>query len=49
VGGEVSRTTRLEVASGRLWVREGGGIERELVRNNAAVKRAEQPARVEQQ
>jgi len=35
VGGEVSRTTRLEVGSGRLWVREGGGIERELVRNTA--------------
>jgi len=32
VGGDVSRTTRLEVSSGRLWVREGGGIERELVR-----------------
>lgn len=30
VGGEVSRTTRLEVASGRMWVREGGGVEREL-------------------
>jgi chemotaxis protein CheD len=34
VGGEVSRTTRLEVESGRVWVREGGGIERELVRNH---------------
>ena len=34
VGGEVSRTTRLEVATGRLWVREGGAIERELVRNH---------------
>ena len=34
VGGDVSRTTRLEVSSGRLWVREGGGIERELVRNS---------------
>ncbi len=30
VGGEVSRTTRLEVASGRMWIREGGGVEREL-------------------
>jgi chemotaxis protein CheD len=29
VGGEVSRTTRLEVSSGRVWVREGGGLERE--------------------
>jgi len=36
VGGEVSRTIRLEVGSGRLWVREGGGIERELVRSNGA-------------
>ncbi len=36
VGGEVSRTTRLEVGSGRLWVREGGAIERELVRSNGA-------------
>lgn len=36
VGGEVSRTTRLEVSSGRLYVREGGGIERELVRNHAS-------------
>ncbi len=41
VGGEVSRTTRLEVGTGRLWVREGGGIERELVRNQAALKAAE--------
>jgi chemotaxis protein CheD len=46
VGGEVSRTTRLEVGSGRLWVREGGGIERELVRQ-AAARRVEQ--RAEQQ
>lgn len=30
VGGEVSRTTRLEVATGRMWVREGGGVDREL-------------------
>jgi chemotaxis protein CheD len=36
VGGEVSRTTRLEVGSGRLWVREGGAMERELVRSNGA-------------
>jgi chemotaxis protein CheD len=33
VGGDVSRTTRLEVSTGRLWVREGGAIERELVRS----------------
>jgi chemotaxis protein CheD len=42
VGGEVSRTTRLEVSTGRLWVREGGGIERELVRSSPASKRLEQ-------
>jgi chemotaxis protein CheD len=34
VGGEVSRTTRLEVSTGRLWVREGGAIEREVVRSS---------------
>jgi chemotaxis protein CheD len=43
VGGEISRTTRLEVGSGRLYVREGGGIERELVRNHAVARRVEQP------
>lgn len=36
VGGEVSRTTRLEAATGRLWVREGGAAERELVRSHSA-------------
>jgi len=40
VGGEVSRTTRLEVGSGRLWVREGGGIEKELVRNHEPKRRS---------
>jgi chemotaxis protein CheD len=35
VGGEVSRTTRLEVASGRMWIREGAGIEWELVEQRA--------------
>jgi chemotaxis protein CheD len=40
VGGEVSRTTRLEVGTGRLWVREGGGIERELVRNHEPKRRS---------
>lgn len=39
VGGEVSRTTRLEVASGRMWVREGAGIERELIERQAAAPR----------
>lgn len=38
VGGEVSRTTRLEVATGRMWVREGGGIEREMLEHRAAGK-----------
>jgi chemotaxis protein CheD len=38
VGGEVSRTTRLEVGTGRLWVREAGGIERELVRSHTGPK-----------
>jgi chemotaxis protein CheD len=42
VGGDVSRTTRLEVSTGRQWVREGGGVERELVRNSASAKRTEQ-------
>jgi chemotaxis protein CheD len=31
VGGEVPRTTRIEVATGRMWIREGGGVERELM------------------
>jgi chemotaxis protein CheD len=30
VGGSVSRTIRLEIGSGRLWLREAGGAEREL-------------------
>jgi chemotaxis protein CheD len=42
VGGDVSRTTRLEVSTGRQWVREGGGVERELVRNSKGPKRTEQ-------
>jgi chemotaxis protein CheD len=29
-GGEVSRTVRMEVGTGRLWVREGGRLDREL-------------------
>lgn len=40
VGGEVSRTTRLEVASGRMWIREGAGIDRELVGQRAGVRKA---------
>jgi len=38
VGGEVSRTTRLELATGRMWVREAGGIEKELAQHQAARK-----------
>jgi chemotaxis protein CheD len=41
VGGEVSRTTRLEIATGRLWVREGGAIERELLQHHASRKASE--------
>jgi len=40
VGGEISRTTRLEVATGRMWIREGGGAERELVQKHAAQSKA---------
>jgi len=39
VGGEVSRTTRLEVASGRMWVREGSGIEKELLQHRVLPKK----------
>jgi chemotaxis protein CheD len=35
VGGEVSRTTRLEIATGRMWIREGGGLEKELAEHRA--------------
>jgi chemotaxis protein CheD len=30
VGGEVSRTVRVEVGTGRVWVREGGGPEQDV-------------------
>ena len=39
VGGEISRTTRLEVGTGRVWLREGGGIERELTDHRSAPNR----------
>jgi len=39
VGGEVSRTTRLEVGTGRMWIREGGGAERELLQSHGAHKK----------
>lgn len=38
VGGEISRTVRLEVGTGRMWLREGGGVERELVQHRAPAK-----------
>ena len=42
VGGDVSRTTRLELGSGKMWIREAGEIERELLAHNApAVKSME--------
>jgi len=31
VGGGVARTTRIEAATGRMWVREGGATEREMI------------------
>jgi chemotaxis protein CheD len=40
VGGEVSRTTRMEVATGRTWVREGAGIERELSQQRPSIRKA---------
>ena len=39
VGGELSRTTRLEIGTGRVWIREGAGIERELIDHRAAMKK----------
>ena len=41
VGGEVSRTTRLDLATGRMWIREAGGIEKELTHNHSPKKAAE--------
>ena len=36
VGGEVSRTTRLDLATGRMWIREAGGVEKELMHSTLA-------------
>jgi chemotaxis protein CheD len=36
VGGEVSRTTKLEVGTGRMLIKEGAGVERELTARHAA-------------
>ncbi|HLK19422.1 MAG TPA: chemotaxis protein CheD [Bryobacteraceae bacterium] len=41
VGGEVSRTTRLDVATGRMWIREAGGVEKELVQSQSPKKAME--------
>jgi chemotaxis protein CheD len=41
VGGEVSGTTRLDLATGRMWIREAGGIEKELLQNHAPKKAME--------
>jgi len=41
VGGEVSRTTRLDLATGQMWIREAGGIEKELMQHQAPRKAAE--------
>jgi len=38
VGGNVSRTTRLELATGRMWVREGGAMERELSESGGSIR-----------
>jgi chemotaxis protein CheD len=41
VGGEVSRTIRLELVTGQLWIREAGGIEKELMQHQATKKAME--------
>ena len=41
VGGEVSRTTRLEVATGQMWIREAGGVDKELLQHKAHKKAVE--------
>jgi len=41
VGGEVSRTTRLEVATGQMWIREAGGADKELLQHKAPKKAVE--------
>ena len=38
IGGEVSRTTRLEIATGRMWVREGAGSDAELAAHGVPKK-----------
>jgi chemotaxis protein CheD len=41
VGGDVSRTIRLDLATGRLWIREAGGIEKELMQHHSPKKAME--------
>jgi chemotaxis protein CheD len=41
VGGEVSRTTRLEISTGRMWIKEGGGTDRELASHGVPRKTLE--------
>jgi chemotaxis protein CheD len=38
VGGTISRTVRLEIATGRFLLREGGGVEREMTASSSAAK-----------
>ena len=44
VGGSVSRTVRLEVATGRLWLRTAGGAEQEMAASGSRGMRAEADA-----
>ena len=41
VGGEVSRTIRLDLATGRMWIREAGTIEKELMQHHSPRKAVE--------
>ena len=41
VGGEVSRTIRLDLATGRMWIREAGGVEKEMMQNHSPRKAVE--------
>jgi chemotaxis protein CheD len=45
VGGTASRTVRLEVGSGRLWIRESSGAERELPSRKARPATAAGPGK----
>jgi chemotaxis protein CheD len=41
VGGEVSRTTRLDLATGQMWIREAGGVDKELMQYKGPRKASE--------